>query len=310
LLSSPGMRLLPFVALALTACSTARSTSPAPPPAIPAPAVAAVDTPAPPPVTPRWSEGVLLSVYPWGNEGFGFDPIAILTPDGPRNPDEVADSTFVRRYYRLGTRYAVRVDGVPAGEAAVVKSRPSACMERVSYAEVTLTSALPEQWHGLASDVFHGAPDGPLMRQATQAQQGMLGLLGDSIFAARGVPRDQRATAQRSAMFAVTVGGFEGPVLVGTFTVPVRGRKSLNAFTMLLVAERRGGRYNPAFVFFARESQEVAARSFWDAADLDGDGVPELVMRATTRSGWWEYTILKRGMDGWAEIYQGGGYAC
>ncbi|HYR11219.1 MAG TPA: hypothetical protein VEQ60_25790 [Longimicrobium sp.] len=253
---------------------------------------------------------MLLSVYPWGHEGFGFDPIAILTPDGPRNPDEVADSTFIRRYYRLGTRYQVRVDGVPAGEAAVVKSRPSPCMERVSYADVTLTSALPEQWHGMASDVFRAAPARPLMRPATQAEQGMLGLLGDSILAARGVPPDQRATAQRSAMFAVTVAGFEGPVLVGTFTVPMRGRKSLNAYTMMLVAERRGGRYGPTFVFFAREGRGVAARSFWDAADLDGDGVPELVMRASATSGWWGYTILKRGTDGWAEIYQGGGYTC
>ena len=54
---------------------------------------------------------------------------------------------------------------------------------------------------------------------------------------------------------------------------------------------------------------EEFERRVLDAADLDGDGTPEIVARtALTES--WVYTIYKRGAGGWTEVYRGGGGGC
>ena len=56
-------------------------------------------------------------------------------------------------------------------------------------------------------------------------------------------------------------------------------------------------------------SMEGGRAEFFDASDLDGDGTPEIVLRqnffeSTT------YAILRRGPNGWAEIFTGGGGGC
>lgn len=105
----------------------------------------------------------------------------------------------------------------------------------------------------------------------------------------------------------MTVRGVEAPVLVGTYNVTMEDGENQHLYNQLLLAEAHGGGpYQPAYVWHQRDDGDNGVRSFVDAADLDGDGVPELVMRAAYAESV-GYTVLKRGADGWTEIYQGGG---
>lgn len=300
------MRLLLCAALA-AACGAPPATTPVPPPAAPRAADSAA---APAPVPPARREGILLSVYGWEHGSHAVEPIVIITPGGLRDPAGLDLAEFHARYYGRGTRYAVRVGGAPAGEALATKTRPNSCFPRIGLARVTLTGPRPERWSGLASDVFGAAPDQPLFRPAAQEQQAVLARLADSILTARGLPPEQRASTRRNERFAVRAHGFEGPVLVGTFTIRTPAVKPRTTWTLALIAERHGGFYRPVYVFQAQDDSEIAAHVFSDAVDLDGDRVPELVMQGRDGAGSWGYGILQRRADGWTRIYFGARRGC
>lgn len=113
-----------------------------------------------------------------------------------------------------------------------------------------------------------------------------------------------------AAVFALDSAGSREPVLVGSFDISAEAGAFARVIAVMLVAERKGQAYHPAYVFFADQIEDEMVRlALMDAVDLDDDRVPELVARATYYESW-DYTILERGSDGWAEIYQGGGGGC
>lgn len=255
-------------------------------------------------------EGILLAVERWEGGAVGLDPIAILTPDGLRNPQEIADSTFNPRWFAPGARYPVRVAGVPVGVAAVIGPEERTCSERLARAEVSLTSPVPADWQGLASDAFGDAPARPLVRPATEAETRIVAALADSIHAADGAPAEHRGSATRESMYAVTVPGLAYPVLAGSSNIAFQKDGFEQVYTAMVVAERRDGVYRPVYDFYMFEQEGAMQRRFLlDAVDLDGDGVPELVTRTLEYEGWY-FTVLQRSADGWREIYEGGGGGC
>jgi hypothetical protein len=284
--------ILPVALAALAGCTPPRGGQPAP-------------------AQTHGREGILLAASAWDEGGYGLEPVALLTRDGLRDPWEVEeDSTFNARYYAPGARYAIRIAGVPMGEAIVVQAVEPACSERMATAEVSLTAAVDARWEGLASDAFGAAPDAPLLRAATPAEKLVLSTLADSIQAARGASADHRRTAVLERLFAVTVPGAPEPVLVGSSRISFEKDGSEHVQAVMVVAERREGADRPAYVFHADETEgDMLSRELLDAADVDGDGVPELVARNMYYEGW-TYTILRRGPGGWTEIYQGGGGGC
>lgn len=291
MLSSDVMRLIPIIAVAF-ACTEPRA-------AVPAPREAA-----------GGREGILLSINT-GEEGIGLDPVALITRDGLRNVWDIEDdSVFVRRYYAPGMRYAVRVDGVPAGEAAVVRAHEPACTDRLASARVTLTRTLPAEWKGLASDVFGDAPAQPPLHAVTEAERSVLAVLLDRVHAARGAQPGRRREAEIDALYAVTVDGVAAPVLVGTSSIRFANGALEQVQSAMVVAERREGAYRPVYVWYEdQEEGDMQRRTLRDVLDMDGDGVPELVARTTYYESW-DYTVLRRGAGGWTEIYQGGGGGC
>lgn len=301
--------LLPLLTLIIAACGGDGGDAPA----ADAQSKQATATPAETAkAAPVQHDGILFVIRPYDGSGFGLDPIALVTRGELRNVWDVeSDSVFAARYYAPGTRYAVRVAGAAAGEASVLGMMEPQCQERFARADVRLTRTLPVGWEGLASDAFGVAAAQPIVRPLTAEEQGWLAALADSIHASHRIPDAARAAGEGERLFAVTVRGVEAPVLVGTFNVNlVDGEESHALYNQLLVAEARGGGpYQPAYVFHERDDGEIGVRSFVDAADLDGDGVPELVMRAAYDESL-GYTVLKRGADGWTEIYQGGGGGC
>lgn len=258
---------------------------------------------------PMQREGILFSVQPYDDGGFGLDPIALVTRGGLRDVWDVeSDSAFAARYFAPGTRYAVRVGGADAGEASVLEKVEPQCQERFARAGVRLTRTLPAEWEGLASDAFGAAAAQPIVRPLTSEELSWLMTLADSIHASHGIRGAARAAVEGERVFAVTVPGADAPVLVGTFNVVARdGDGYEQLYNQLLVAEARGGgAYQPAYVWHERDDGETGVRAFLDAADLDADRVPELVLRVAYSEAW-GYTVLKRSADGWREIYQGGG---
>ncbi|HEX2081554.1 MAG TPA: hypothetical protein VHG08_27875 [Longimicrobium sp.] len=297
--------LLPLLTLIITSCGGGGDA--------PAAQASSKQAPAAQPAQVQ-REGILFAITPHqaltpGEEdGFGLDPIALITRGGLRNTWDVeSDSVFAARYFAPGTRYDVRVGGAEAGEASVRGVIEPACQERVAGADVRLSRTLPAGWEGLASDAFGAGAAQPVVRPLTSQEQGWLAALADSIHASHRIPGAARAAVEGERLFAVTVPGVQGPVLVGTFNVTVEDGENQHLYNQLLVAEARGGgAYQPAYVFHERDDGDVGVRSFMDAADLDGDGAPELVLRAAYNDSW-GYAVLKRGAEGWTEIYQGGG---
>jgi len=304
------IRLLPLLALAAAACGESRATPDAsgtPPPEAPRGSQAA-SRPAPPPLP---AEGILLAATAQDSGRFTLEPIAIVTPGGLRDPWDTEDNdAFIARWLAPDTRYPVRVAGSMAGEARVLRMIEPGCTERVAEAAFTASAPLPDVWEGLASDAFGAPSPRGLLRPPTVEEANELATLADSIHASHRIPSAARAAAERQQLFAVTVPGTQVPVLVGTFNVSVPGDDGTEqTYNLMLVAESRGGAYRPAFVHHDRDDGENGVRSLFEVADLDRDGVPELIGRAMYNEGW-GYTVMKRGADGWTEIYQGGGGGC
>lgn len=257
------------------------------------------------------SRGILLSLTVNEDGRSTLDPVAMVTPAGLRDPwDSEDDSAFHARYYAPGRTYAVRAAGVPVGEARALGAIEPGCTERMGYASFMASAPLPEDGDGiLASDVFPAAAAVRLLRALTPPEQARLAALADSIHASRGMPAAARASGDRYRLLALSVPGTDGPVLVGTFDVRMSQGENRQLYTQMLIAEKREGVYRPAYVFHDRDDGVTGVRSVLDAADLNGDGVPELVARAMVNEGW-QYVVLERGSDGWAETYRGGGGGC
>lgn len=296
-------RLFPLFILTLAACGSAGPPAAAPVPASP-------PVPAAPPVPQPPRKGILLSIYPSEYGRAALDAIAIVTPEGLSDPEEIEDAAaFKRRYFPVAARFPIRVAGVPIGEAHVVAELGPSCLERQGQAELRLTADPGERWGGLASDVFGAPATQPLLRPVTSAERAVLAAFADSIHTARGVPREERREPRRAGLHAVTVAGSEGPLLAGSFTFFAPADKPRWDYSAMVIAERHGGRYHPVLVFYAREEPGWGTRVLYDAVDVDGDGGLELITRVANRGGWY-YTILKRGPAGWTEIYRGGGARC
>jgi hypothetical protein len=305
----PIRRILPVLTIALAACGesrdgTAEKQAPA---SDPSTAQAARAQPVP---TAMPREGILLA-FSADSGRYTLEPVALITPSGLRDPWQTEDNdAFNRRYFAPGTHYTVHSMGALSGEARVLRVMEPACTERVAEASFTDATPQPPVGGGLASDAFGPATAHRLMRVPTVPEESELASLADSIHASHRIPTAARTRTENQRLFAITIPGAEKPVLVGTFNVTVPGAdETEQTYNQLLVAEAAGGVYRPAYVHHDRDDGESGMRSLLDVADLDGDGVPEMVVQVMYNEGW-GFAVLKRDADGWREIYQGGGGGC
>lgn len=304
----PIFRILPLLILALAACGESRDASAEKqaPASDPPPAQAARAQPVP---TPMPREGILLA-FSADSGRYTLEPIAVITPGGLRDPWQTEDNdAFNQRYFAPGTHYTVHSMGALSGAARVLRLMEPGCTERVAEASFTDATPQPPLGGGLASDAFGPATAHRVMRVLTAQEESELASLADSIHASHRIPTSARARTENQRLFAITIPGAEKPVLVGTFNVTVTGDETEQTYNQLLVAEAAGGVYRPAYVHHDRDDGETGMRSLLDVADLDGDGVPEMVVQVMYNEGW-GFAVLKRGADGWREIYQGGGGGC
>ncbi|HEX8904100.1 MAG TPA: hypothetical protein VF771_04620, partial [Longimicrobiaceae bacterium] len=106
-----------------------------------------------------------------------------------------------------------------------------------------------------------------------------------------------------------------GPeVLAGSVEIAGESDDDPPSAAAFVIAERAGGAYRPVATWLPSRGVEMydqppRSRVLLDAADLDGDGSPELVTR-TGFQEWSQYTIYHRGPRGWAVAWEASGGGC
>jgi hypothetical protein len=227
-----------------------------------------------------------------------IEPIAIVERRGARltftQPDSREQKSFVREYFG-GKRYDVFSSGERVA-TALAQSRVELGCESLAAA-VKLSNRLPYNL-GLATS-------GPLIeehhdttREVTAAEQGaLISLLRDRL----GISANEQ-----TSFVAVDFDHDGRPEFLANGEVTM-GRKQ---HQFLVIAGEHRGRMHAEYVYDHRKDADDEADSarmeLFDQADLDADGVDEIITRVHARGGW-NWCILKRTRRSWKVIYSGGG---
>lgn len=244
-------------------------------------------------------------------DGSGFiEPAFLVSEYGLIAPVwELSDSVvaaFEARWLREGRRYGLYKRGVPAGSAQVITPQAAACEGAGATAAFTGERRLPAEWSGLAVEGLPAQAGAPWLREVTAAERGALDRLAAALFAAHGIDdlpeRESVDTMRAALLFRANA----RPVLVASYEA---GGGSGTA-AMLIIAEERQAGYRPAYAWFHHGIEaQVETRELVDALDVDGDGMPELVVRNGFYEDW-TYSVLSRTPEGWIDIYTGGANGC
>lgn len=230
-----------------------------------------------------------------------IEPIAIVERRGERltfaQPDRKEQKSFVREYFG-GKRYDVFSSGERVA-TAFAQSRVELSCESLA-AGVKLSNRLPYNL-GLATS-------GPLIeqhrdttREVTPAEQtALIALLRDRL----GIN-----AAQNTSFVAFDLDHDGRPEFIANGDVTM-GRKQ---HQFLVIASEHRGRMRADYVYDHRKAPDddgdTARMELFDQADLDADGVDEIIARVHGYESW-NWCILKRTRRSWKVVYTGGGGGC
>jgi hypothetical protein len=225
------------------------------------------------------------------------------------NPEAVA-KRFINEYFRAGRQFRVLFGGGEDGSARVVKYVEPGCVGM--YAEVTTdTSArLGGEVQALATN-SKTIGGGPASRRApTEAERAAALALARSAFARNGAPA---ALVRKMEVFNLTAadldrdGKFE---LVGSFRIENNTETTFDAYALFMIFAPGPLGLKPALTWSHRGGEtEYSDRRFVDHADLDGDGVSEVIAEGHYYESN-DYFIYKKQRGQWRVVYHGGGGGC
>lgn len=235
-----------------------------------------------------------------------IEPIAIIERHGERRgerlrfsePDSHDQKTFEREYFG-GKRYDVFSGGEAMG-TAFAQSRVKLSCESLA-AGVKLSHPLPYNL-GLATSGPLIAAHRDTTREATPDEQAAVeALLRDKV----------HITDMRDVSIVVVDFDHDGrPEFVASGDV--KARRTEHQF-LVIATEQRGTRMHAEFVYDHRKDPEDDGNQgrleLFDQADIDNDGVDEIVARLYSYEGW-TWRILKRAGRTWKIVYTGGGGGC
>jgi hypothetical protein len=241
-----------------------------------------------------------------------LEPVANLARDGYLAPadDLEADYTdeFNARWLRPGTRYDVISRGERIGAVTVGAREVAACRGLTLRGALELRDPPLERWHGLAGAGIPEQAGAPWLREASPAERRELDRMAAALFQAHGIDAAAR-TEGETVTATLVVHRNARPLLVASYRTATGGALFRQA-ALFVVAEEGESGYRPAYAWFHEgRAPDVESRELLDAADLDGDGMPELVLRLGFYESW-SYAILSRDDEGWTEAYRGGGGGC
>ena len=230
-----------------------------------------------------------------------IEPIAIVERQGVRQtysePKGHDDRRFAQEYFG-GKRYEVFSSGERVA-TAFTQSRVDLSCESLA-ATVKLSNRLPYNL-GLATSAPLIEQHRDTTREVTQAEQNaFVALLRDRL----GVNANQN-----TSFIAVDFDHDGHPELVASGDVTM-GRKE---HQFLVIAAERRGRLRVEYVYDHRKQADdegdEARMEIFDQADIDADGVDEIIARVHGYEGW-SWRILKKSGRKWSIVYSGGGGGC
>jgi hypothetical protein len=241
-----------------------------------------------------------------------LDPVANLLADGFMAPGDGLDAdsagAFNQRWMASGRRYDLLSRGERINGVTLTGVEEGGCSESIARGRFDVRGTLSEGWEGLAVEGLSEQRDAPWLRDATSAERRELDRMAAALFDAHGIYIAGRT--QGDTATAALIGHPNArPVLVASYALATVDALSRQA-ALLVIAEDGQDGYRPAYTWFHDAWEgDVESRVLVDAADLDGDGQAELVIRNGYYESW-SYTILQRTPAGWVEAYHGGGGGC
>jgi hypothetical protein len=265
------------------------------------------------PAAAQEPRGILFLLYS-GQEGTGIlVPVAVLGEHGydalpARGGVDGTLGDFQARWFPAGRRYEVLRHGERAGTATVVQQIHEPCGNPDAEATLALTGgSRPVPWQALAGEGLPEQLDAPWVRASLATERRVLDGMAAALFAAHGIDGAGRTSTVTTA--TLLFGAIARPVLVGTYTLTAGHPLPRQASAFIIAEEGQDG-YRPAFTDFHEGlAPDHRQLTLIDAADLDGDRFPDLVLE----NQFWqraEYSILTRGDNGWWTAYRGGASGC
>jgi hypothetical protein len=266
-----------------------------------------------PPLAAQDVRGILFTAGVSQETGEALlEPVAVLLESGfmepPGNMESDGLGAFTARWATPGKRYDVLSGGERMGSVAAIGVEEAGCVGIAVRGTLDVRGGVPAGWQGLAGEGLPEQRDAPWVRDVTRTEKRDLDRMAAALFDAHGI--DVAARTEGDTATAAIIGHPNArPMLVGSYSLQME-EPVFRTAALLVIAEDGQSGYRPAYVWFHEAIEaDVESRVLVDAADLDGDGQPELVVRKEFYEAW-SYTILRRTEDGWVEVYHGGGGGC
>jgi hypothetical protein len=271
----------------------------------------ALGTPAPAAPQPD-VRGILFAAGVSEDGAAHLEPVATLLADGfmrpPDDPESDEIDTFTARWIAPGRRYEVLSRGERIGGVTLGVVEGAGCFGLGVRGTLDVRGRVDAEWQGLAGEGLPEQRDAPWLREAAAEEIRRLDRMAAALLDAHGI-RIAGRTKGDTATAALIGHPNARPVLVASYALETEDAIFRMA-ALLVIAEDGDDGYRPAYTWFHEGIEaDVESRALVDAADLDGDGQAELVVRNGFYESW-TYTILTRTPMGWIESYSGGGGGC
>jgi hypothetical protein len=291
---------LPRLLLALTLLAPAAYTR------------AAAQTPRRASAAPAGAEAVVFAVSK-SDAGATMEPVVIYRRGAfvkPPIDDEAASNAFVKDYYRVGRQYRLLFGGGEAGTVSVLKFEQPGCTGLPAEVSVQTVARLGGRVQALAVSSASVGRASSSRRTPTDAERASALTLARAAYAKNAVGAALVRKMEVENLTATDLDGDGNFELVGSFKVEGGAGDSANTYSLFMIFEPAGGDFKPALTWFHRGGEaDSAARDFVDQADIDGDGVAEVIAAGSYYESN-DYIIYKRRQGRWVSVYQGGGGGC
>jgi hypothetical protein len=274
-----------------------------------------------PPIAPPAAAGTVIFSVKKYEASVQIEPVVILRGRtyAPPPVDEsdvtggdvaAAAKRFIGEHFKTGRQFRVLFGGGEDGSVSVVKYVEPGCVGMYAEVSAQTSARLGGEVQALATN-SRTIGAGPSSRRApTDAERAAALDLARAAFARNGATP---ALVKKMETFNLTAadldrdGKFE---LIGSFRIENNTDQTFDAHTLFMIFEPAGLGLRPALTWHHRGGEaEYADRRLVDHADLDGDGVSEVIAEGHYYESN-DYFIYKRQQGRWRMAYQGGGGGC
>lgn len=221
-----------------------------------------------------------------------------------------ASRRFIAEHFSPGRQFRLLFGGGESGSVRVVKYVEPGCVGMYAEVSAQTTVRLGGEVQALATNSKTiGA--GPSARRApTEAERAAALTVARATFMGKGAPPELIPKMEVRNLTAVDLdrdGRFE---LVGSYRVENNTDQTFDAHTLFIIYEPAADGLRPAMTWHHQGGEaEYADRRLVDHADLDGDGVSEIIAEGNYYESN-DYFVYQRQQGQWRAVYHGGGGGC